>query len=198
VLQKKTREIDCIHKPNSIGFHALILCYANAYRVAVKFGTIHKTNSIGFHALTLCYANALEFAFRRNFVVKSIGVNCYGTEKCLFIPILYSNVIAAWMAWEYWKMHANDSSCIADKALIPRNAFHSNAALGLRPQAALIGMHYSGFVLCRQCSSRHSRAFSNTPAPSMQHYGITILRSEFHYIRKDGCNFQYIHTSKNS
>ena len=86
----------------------------------------------------------------------------YCMERCLFLPILNSNAVAERMAREYWKMHAQASSCIADTALSPRNAFNpmQNSA---PPRPALDRMHYSGFVQYRQCSSRPSRAFSNTP-----------------------------------
>ena len=85
-----------------------------------------------------------------------------------------SNAVAVCMAREYWKMHAKAESCIADTALSPRNAFDpmQNSA---SPRPALDGMHYSGFVQYRQCSSRPSRAFSNTPSPYAQQYYNTVL-----------------------
>ena len=83
-------------------------------------------------------------------------------ERCLFLPILNSNAVAERMAREYWKMHAQASSCIADTALSPRNAFHPmqllgfasycigwNALLGLR---AVSAMQLSAFACIFQYS----------------------------------------------
>ena len=152
--------------------------YTNPTALDFSIGFQHWISALDF--MHWFYVMPMHIGLRTavKFVVKSIGVNCCGIEKCLFIPILYSNVIAAWMAWEYWKMHANDSSCIADKALILCNAFHSpscsigwNALLGIRAMSA---MQLSSFACIFQYSRVHAalRQYSLANFAVIAHYSM--------------------------
>ena len=83
-------------------------------------------------------------------------------------------IIAANLAREHWKLHANPESCIANNAQIPSNAFPMQHERAKPSSAALIGMHYEGFGHYFQYSSRDLRVISNAPEPNSQQWHCFI------------------------